>query len=86
MNWATYILYFFMAASLYRLLRGPSVYDRLLAFNLVSAQVILLMCFHAIRHERSYYLDVAMIYTLLSFAETIAFVRFYRPTSRKEPA
>jgi multicomponent Na+:H+ antiporter subunit F len=86
MSWAIYTLYLFMAASLYRLVRGPTVYDRLLAFNLVSAQLILLMCFHAIRHDRSYYLDVAMIYTLLSFAETIAFVRFYRPNPRRESA
>lgn len=74
-----------MALSLYRLFAGPTVFDRLMAMNLVSAQIILLMCFHAVEQGRSFYLDVAMIYALLSFAETIAFVRFYRPR-RKEAA
>ncbi|MDZ4198459.1 MAG: monovalent cation/H+ antiporter complex subunit F [Kiritimatiellia bacterium] len=80
MNAAEMVLMGFLVASLYRLAAGPSFYDRLLSLHLVSAQVILLMCFHAVRTDRQYYVDVALIYAMLSFAETVAFVRFTRPT------
>lgn len=76
MNWAEIILVVFLAASLYRLAAGPSIFDRLLSLHLVSAQIILLMCFHAVRTDRAFYIDVAMIYAILSFAETVVFVRF----------
>ena len=81
MTWIPYILYVFIALSLVRLVKGPTIYDRLLALHLVSAQIILLMCLHAVTYNRAYYADVAMLYALLSFVETIAFVRFSRPRS-----
>lgn len=82
MSFAVYCLYGLMALSLFRLFAGPTIYDRLVSMNLVSAQIISLMSVHAVEQGRSFYLDVAMIYALLSFAETIAFVRFYRPRGR----
>lgn len=86
MTGISYALYAFMALSLLRLVMGPTFYDRLLALHLVSAQIILLMCLHAVRYGRAFYADVAMLYALLSFVETIAFVRFGRRTSRKAAA
>lgn len=76
-------LHALIALSLYRLLVGPTLYDRLVAMHLVSAAVVLLLCLHAVEVGRPFYLDVAMIYALLSFAETIAFARL-RPPSRGE--
>jgi len=81
-----YALYAFMALSLVRLFVGPTFYDRLVALHLVSAQIILLMCLQAVRIGRAFYADVAMLYALLSFVETIAFVRFGSRRSRKASA
>ncbi len=64
------------AMSGWRLFVGPSIQDRLLAANLISGQIVLMMCYFAVHEGRSFYLDVAMIFALLSFAEVIAFVRF----------
>ncbi len=85
MTWAVYSLYGLMGLSLYRLFAGPSLYDRLIAVHLVSAEAILLLCVHAIRAGRPFYLDVAMLAALLSFVETIAFARM-RPRRRGEKA
>ena len=78
MTWAVHALYALIVLSLYRLLAGPTIYDRLVSLQLVSAEVVLLLCIHAIRSERPFYLDVAMLYALLSFVETIAFARLRR--------
>lgn len=78
MIWVDYVLVALLVASLYRLVAGPTIYDRVLSLHLASAQVILLMCFQALRTDRVYYMDVALIYAVLSFVETIAFVRFAR--------
>ncbi len=86
MTLMAYMLYVFMALSLVRLAIGPTFYDRLLALHLVSAQIILLMCLHAVRHGMAFYADVAMLYALLSFVETIAFVRFQRRTPGRAAA
>lgn len=79
MNAATMALLAMMAFSFYRLAVGPTVYDRLLSLHLVSAQIILLMCIQGVRLGRTYYLDVAIVYALLSFVETLVFIRFRRP-------
>ena len=85
MNAVIYALYGLMALSCYRLFVGPSLFDRLVSMHLVSAEVVLLLCVHAVRYERAFYLDVAMVYALLSFGETIAFARL-RPAPRREAA
>ena len=86
MSWDIQILYALMALSLYRLFAGPTLFDRLVAMHLVSAEIILLLCIHAVRYGRGFYLDVAMIYALLSFAETIAFVRLGTPPRKGVPS
>lgn len=74
------------AMSGWRLFAGPTFQDRLLAANLIAGQIVLMMCYFAVHAGRSYYLDVAMIFALLSFAEVIAFVRFgASPKGRDRP-
>ncbi len=77
-------LFVLAAASLYRLIKGPTLHDRLLSVNMVSSIFILILCTISIMYGKSYYLDAAIVYALLSFAEIIAFVRLYNPLRRKE--
>jgi multisubunit Na+/H+ antiporter MnhF subunit len=79
MTAAVATLFVLMACSLYRLAVGPTFFDRLLSLHLVSAQIILLMCIHSVRLGKAFYLDVAIVYALLSFVETFVFLRFRRP-------
>ncbi len=64
-------------ACLYRLVRGPTAQDRLLAVNMfdTKALVVLLLTFFVI-DEPALYLDVALLYALLNFVITVTVSRF----------
>lgn len=76
-------LFVLAAASLYRLIKGPTIHDRLLSVNMISSIFILILCTIGIMYGKSYYLDAAVLYALLSFTETVAFVRLYNPLQRR---
>lgn len=61
---------------LIRVLRGPSVWDRLLAFNLFSAIIIMLILLISIIEDLSYLADIAIVYSLLGFISIIFISRF----------
>ena len=84
MSWFPYVLYALLLLSLARLIIGRSVYDRMMALTMVSAIIVVLMCVYAVMYEREYYLDVAMVYALLSFAEILAITRFVTTRQKKE--
>lgn len=82
MSWTLPILALCAALSLVRMFIGPTLWDRVISLQLVSVQVVLAMCLHAVEHGRPFYLDVAAVYALLSFAETVAFARLRRVEPR----
>lgn len=75
MTWLLVVLLAMLAAVLYRLVRGPLLEDRLLALNVIAVLIILIMCYFSVLYDQSFYLDIALIYALLSFAEILAFVK-----------
>ena len=79
-----YILYgllVLLAASLFRLIFGPTMEDRILAISVVSVMIILIICLYSVMYNQSYYLDIALVYALLSFAEVLAFAKFTLPNT-----
>jgi multicomponent Na+:H+ antiporter subunit F len=61
---------------LYRLWRGPSTGDRLLALELIGALGVLAMIAMSIISERTIYLDLAVLLTLFSFLGTLVVARY----------
>jgi multicomponent Na+:H+ antiporter subunit F len=61
---------------LYRLWRGPSTGDRLLALELIGALGVLAMIAMSIISERPIYLDLAVLLTLFSFLGTLVVARY----------
>lgn len=62
--------------TLYRFIKGPTAVDRVIAFDgltIVSISAILL---GALAEGRGIYLDVALVYALLSFLGVIVVARF----------
>ena len=55
---------------------GPSVWDRLLAMNLLVAKTIMLIVVFASQSELSYLLDFAIIYAILGFIGAIFIALF----------
>lgn len=59
-----------------RLLKGPTPADRVVAldtFNIIIIGIIGLLAF---TFENSLYLDIAIVYAILAFMETIVFARY----------
>jgi len=65
-----------LAAVLLRLLRGPTSWDRLLAYNSASNRVVGVLAIAAVTTGRSALLDVAIAYIALSFLGIVILARF----------
>lgn len=63
-------------AGLFRVLIGPTVWDRLLGFALFSSKAIIVAVLIGIVINRTYMIDVAIIYGVLGFIGTIMIARF----------
>ena len=71
-------LAFTMLLSLYRLLRGPTVFDRLTGLGLIGTKTIVLLLVVGFWTERiEVFVDVAMSYGLLSFVGALALARYF---------
>ncbi len=80
-----YLLYFFIASSLVSMIRvviGPSLTDRMIGLNLVSAQILAILVILSVASGRNIYLDVALVYDIFGFVGTLALVRYF--TGKKE--
>jgi multicomponent Na+:H+ antiporter subunit F len=54
-------------ASFIRMLKGPTIWDRILMLNLISAKVVLLIAIYAIYMESLTLLDIAISYGIIGF-------------------
>ena len=68
----------FAIADIYKMIAGPTIFDRLLAFNILSSKVVMAMVVYALATSQSYMIDIAITYTLLSFVSTVLIARFVR--------
>ncbi len=63
-------------AGLLRLRRGPSVLDRILAFDLVSICVVGMVVLLSVAWRTSVFIEAILIVSLLGFFTTVAFVSY----------
>ena len=66
-----------------QMLKGPSVWDRLLSMNLVATKIIIMIVAFASINEASYLLDFAIIYILSGFIGTIFIALFLLERQKK---
>jgi multicomponent Na+:H+ antiporter subunit F len=62
--------------TLYRFIKGPTAIDRVIAFDGLTIVSITAILLGALAEGRGIYLDVALIYALLSFLGVIVVARF----------
>ena len=67
-----------MGMALFRALRGPTVYDRILALNLFGTVTVMLLSVSAFVAGRPDFLDIAMVYALMNFIGTTAVLKYFR--------
>ena len=61
---------------LIRAIRGPKLADRIVATNMICVKIIVLIVIVGAYVGEEYLIDVAFIYTLLSFLAIVVFTRF----------
>jgi multisubunit Na+/H+ antiporter MnhF subunit len=76
LNGVLLILALAMGLCFIRLLRGPSLADRVVALDQIAVHTVALAAVYSISVEQVVFLDVAVVAALLSFLGTIAFARY----------
>lgn len=62
--------------ALYRLIRGKSVADRIMALDAIGINIIAIVALLAILEDTRVYLDIILVIGILSFLGTVALCRF----------
>jgi len=66
-----------IALGLVRAFLGPTLYDRIMAANMVGTLTVLMVAVLGFMTGRPEFLDIALVYVLISFVSTIAVLRVY---------
>jgi multicomponent Na+:H+ antiporter subunit F len=74
-----------MGLALARAIIGPSVYDRVLAVNMLGTKTVLLLAVFAFLLGRPDFLDLALTYALINFIGVLAVLEFFRNRAAKQP-
>jgi multisubunit Na+/H+ antiporter MnhF subunit len=87
----TYVLYaafgiltLAIVLGLLRLARGPTVIDRIMAFDLITTSAVGMIVLLAIQWRTALYLELILIFSLLGFFGTVAFVYYLSRTQDLE--
>jgi len=64
-----------IAVGLVRAFRGPTLYDRVMAANMIGTLTVLMVAVLGFMTGRPEFLDIALVYVLISFVSTIAVLR-----------
>ena len=81
-------LFVVIACGLVRLKLGPSLLDRVLAFDLIATCVVAMVVLISVKNQTPMYLEAILIVSLLGFFTTVAFVYYFfgdRDRPRKMP-
>ena len=71
-----WIMLIFLCVYVIRIIKGPSIWDRLLGLNLFSTKIVIVIIAYGSLHETAYLLDFAIAYALLGFIGIIFITRF----------
>lgn len=83
---ATLITAILIAGLLYRVLKGPSAFDRLIAFNGINTQAILMLVLIGIYTGKpELFLDVAFGYAALSLVGSIVAAKYLKRMDHSQP-
>lgn len=75
---AVLAILFALACAVVRALRGPTLFDRILAGNTVGTLAILLLACLGFLNGRPEWLDIGLTYGLLNVISTLAVLKFFR--------
>jgi multisubunit Na+/H+ antiporter MnhF subunit len=71
---------------LFRLAKGPSVIDRILAFDLIATCAVGMVVLLSLKWQTTVYLELILIFSLLGFFGAVAFVFYLHRSYEVEAA
>ena len=74
--YAALVLVILMLVSLVRLYLGPSIADRVVAVDAVNTMTIAAMILLGVFYKQLIFIDVAIVYALLSFVSTLYIAKY----------
>jgi multicomponent Na+:H+ antiporter subunit F len=64
---------------LYRVVRGPAVFDRLLGASAIAGKTVVLVCLFGFLYGRvDMFVDIAIAYAVLNFIGIIALAKYFQ--------
>ena len=73
-----------LLACLIRAIRGPRIADRVIAVNMMGTLIVIAICILAFMMAEGWLVDVAMIYTMLSFLAVVLLTKVYMGIYREK--
>lgn len=62
--------------SFYRAVKGPTAADRVTAINIIGTKTLIIITLIARFYLHEFYLDIAMVYALMSFIATVGIAKY----------
>ncbi len=78
------VLILAVIASFIRLLKGPTIWDRILMLNLISAKVIIFLAIYAMIEKNVILLDIAISYGIIGFLTMTLLSKFIMTGGREK--
>jgi multicomponent Na+:H+ antiporter subunit F len=67
-----------MLLSMYRVVVGPTVFDRLMGVNAIGSKTIVLLLLIGLLYERvDMFVDISLAYALLNFIAVVSAARYF---------
>ena len=60
----------------YRVIRGPTTPDRVVALDVIGTNVVAVAVLFALRTDRGFFIDVGLVLAIIGFISTIAVARY----------
>lgn len=76
LNILLYIQIALASACLYRIIRGPTIPDRMVGIDIFGILVVGICAILAIQTERSFILDIGIAWIILSFIGTLTLAKY----------
>jgi multicomponent Na+:H+ antiporter subunit F len=75
-----------MTLSLYRVLRGPTVFDRLTGLGLIATKtIVLLVLLGFMTHRIEIFVDITLSYSLLGFIGALVLAKYFEHKETEHP-
>jgi multicomponent Na+:H+ antiporter subunit F len=77
---------FAVLISLYRVVAGPHIIDRIIGVNVIGTKTIAVIVLTGYLFDRvEFFIDIAFVYALINFIGTLAFSRYFEQKGVENP-